>query len=228
MLVRLGDALAAELGDRPGADPVPRHARRRRPTSSACRTTATCSTPIPLMSAAGRRRPSVAGHRRRRARHPPGAAAHGRVDVLHLRMADVGSLAASGGRPASWASRRVHPGAGPARRHPCAGHDGAPRPVATSARSTSSEHYWFRARLVQPAGRRRRTSARCSRARSCGTSCGTCSASTSTSEPHRYTVVPEGIDLTVSEAARPEDELARTARGRGAPATTLAGARSQS
>ncbi len=99
MLVRLGDALVDEAGNRPGADDVPGIGGRRRRCADPPGGRA-CAGPIPLMSeptdAANAWPLSVAAERGiRRA-----LTANGRVDVLHLRMADVGS----------WPPRRSPPG----------------------------------------------------------------------------------------------------------------------
>ena len=208
MLVRLGDALAAE----PGVDRVLTMSR-----GSAAAAVAGLSdecgacaghllTPIPLMSEpvdAARAWPvNVAAERGiRRA-----LTAHGRVDVLHLRMADVGSMAAS-----TVATRLGIPTVFTL----------APDPHAvihaldmTGALFRSNfgavdenEHYWFRTGLVRrlAAGAYRcalfpRPQLRDQLRDLLGVDI--------EAEPRRYTVVPEGIDLAVTEAARLEAELA--------------------
>ena len=124
----------------------------------------------------------------------------GPVDVLHLRMADVGTLAAQAvaqhlGIPVVFTL--------------------APDPHAvlhaldmTGALDRSNfgtadeqEHYWFRARLVQRLAADAehvvlfpRQEVRHELRELLGIDV--------TSEPQRYTVVPEGIDLAVTEAAR--------------------------
>ncbi len=204
MLVRLGDALAAE----PGVDRVLTMSR-----GSAAAAVAGLAdeprghqlTPIPLMSepvdAAHAWPLNVAAERGiRRA-----LTAHGRVDVLHLRMADVGSMAAS-----AVATRLGIPTIFTLAPDPHAVIHALDMTGALSRNNfgavDESEHYWFRAGLVRrlAAGANRcalfpRPQLRDQLRDLLGIDI--------ESEPHRYTVVPEGIDLTVSEAARLEAEL---------------------
>ncbi|HEY5151099.1 MAG TPA: glycosyltransferase, partial [Mycobacterium sp.] len=208
MLVRLGDALAAE----PGVDRVVTMSR-----GSAAAAVAGLSaesgapaghllTPIPLMSEpvdAARAWPvNVAAERGiRRA-----LTANGRVDVLHLRMADVGSMAAS-----TVATRLGIPTVFTLAPDPHAvihalDMTGA-LPRSNFGAVDESEHYWFRTGLVRrlAAGAYRcalfpRPQLRDQLRDLLGVDI--------EAEPHRYTVVPEGIDLTVTEAARLEAELA--------------------
>ena len=127
MLVRLGDALAAE----PGVSRVLTMSRGSVDAAVDALTdpaTGHVLAPIPLMSeptdAANAWPLSVAAERGiRRA-----LTAHGRVDVVHLRMADVGSMAAAAVATRAGHPDGVHPRAGPARRDPRAGHDRCPHP----------------------------------------------------------------------------------------------------
>jgi glycosyltransferase involved in cell wall biosynthesis len=208
LLVRLGDALAAGGADRVltlsrGTAEAAAEALARPATGHAL-------TPVPLLPgepvAATEAWPARVAVTRglRRA-----LTAYGRVDVLHLRMADVGSLAAAEvaatlGIPVVFTL--------------------APDPHAvvhaldmTGALGRTAfgvaderEHYWFRARLVQrlAAGAAHtvlfpRPEIREDLRELLGIDVD--------AEPGRYTVVPEGIDLTLPEAA------ARRASGTGRP-----------
>jgi glycosyltransferase involved in cell wall biosynthesis len=134
---------------------------------------------------------------------------HGRVDVLHLRMADVGSLAADAvardlGIPVVFTL--------------------APDPHAvihsldmTGALSRAGfgavdeqEHYWFRARLVQRLAANAAHNVLFPRPDLEHTLRDLLGIDI-TAEPHRYTVVPEGIDLAVSAAAHTDLVTAVTA-----------------
>ena len=208
MLVRLGDALSAE----PGVDRVLTMSR-----GSAAATVAGLSdecgasaghllTPIPLMSqpvdAAGAWPVNVAAERGIRRV----LTAHGRVDVLHLRMADVGSMAAS-----TVATRLGIPTVFTLAPDPHAVIHALDMTGALSRNNfgavDENEHYWFRTGLVRrlAAGAYRcalfpRPQLRDQLRDLLGVDI--------EAEPRRYTVVPEGIDLAVSEAARLEAELA--------------------
>ena len=138
--------------------------------------------------------------------------AHGRVDVLHLRMADVGSMAAS-----TVATRLGIPTVFTLAPDPHAVIHALDMTGALSRNNfgavDENEHYWFRTGLVRrlAAGAYRcalfpRPQLRDQLRDLLGIDI--------EAEPHRYTVVPEGIDLTVSEAARLEAELAAGARRR--------------
>jgi glycosyltransferase involved in cell wall biosynthesis len=205
MLVRLGDALAAE----PGVDRVLTMSRG----SVAAAVAGLCGapaghllTPIPLMSEpvdAARAWPvNVAAERGiRRA-----LTAHGRVDVLHLRMADVGSMAAS-----TVATRLGIPTVFTLAPDPHAVIHALDMTGALSRNNfgavDENEHYWFRTGLVRrlAAGAYRcalfpRPQLRDQLRDLLGIDI--------EAEPRRYIVVPEGIDLSVSEAAQLEAQLA--------------------
>jgi len=211
MLVRLGDALAAE----PGVDRVLTMSRG----SVAAAVTGLSDygashghllTPIPLMSepvdAAHAWPVNVAAERGiRRA-----LTAHGRVDVLHLRMADVGSMAAS-----AVATRLGIPTVFTLAPDPHAVIHALDMTGALSRNNfgtvDENEHYWFRTGLVRrlAAGAYRcalfpRPQLRDQLRDLLGIDIDT----DIDTDPHRYTVVPEGIDLTVTEAAQREAELA--------------------
>ncbi|GLY32795.1 glycosyltransferase [Kineosporia sp. NBRC 101731] len=143
---------------------------------------------------------------------------HGRVDVLHLRMADVGSLAADAvakdlGIPVVFTL--------------------APDPHAvihaldmTGALSRADfgavdeqEHYWFRARLVQRLAANAAHNVLFPRPDLEHTLRDLLGIEV-TDEPHRYTVVPEGIDLAVSAAAH-TDLVATISGVSGVPAPAL-------
>src|SRR5664279_739640 len=205
MLVRLGDALAAG----PGISRVVTLSRGSvdaavdsLPDPAAGHVLA----PIPLMSeptdASNAWPVSVAAERGiRRA-----LTAHGRVDVLHLRMADVGSMAA-----AAVATRLGIPTVFTLAPDPHAVIHALDMTGALSRNNfgavDGNEHYWFRTGLVRrlAAGAYRcalfpRPQLRDQLRDLLGVDI--------EAEPRRYTVVPEGIDLAVSEAARLEAELA--------------------
>jgi glycosyltransferase involved in cell wall biosynthesis len=132
-----------------------------------------------------------------------------RVDVLHLRMADVGSLAA-----AEAATELGIPVVFTLAPDPHGAIDALDRSGALHredfGRMDEREHFWFRSRLV-----RRLTAdaahvvlfprprVRADLRRLVGIDVG--------AEPDRYTVVPEGIDLAVSEAAETAAEPAELA-----------------
>ncbi|HYN71753.1 MAG TPA: glycosyltransferase [Nakamurella sp.] len=207
MLVRLGDALAAE----PAVDRVLTMSRGSSAAAVAALSAESGAsaghllTPIPLMSEpvdAARAWPvNVAAERGiRRA-----LTAHGRVDVLHLRMADVGSMAAS-----TVATRLGIPTVFTLAPDPHAVIHALDMTGALSRNNfgavDENEHYWFRTGLVRrlAAGAYRcalfpRPQLRHQLRDLLGVDI--------EAEPRRYTVVPEGIDLTVSDAARLEAEL---------------------
>ena len=153
LLVRLGDALVAGTAGRgPWTGCSPCRAGRWREAAAdlgALRGSGHHYGRVPLrrepvpMAAAWSLRVSARRGIRRVLR------AAGGVDLIHLRMADVGSLAAADVAQRARHPRRLHRRAGPARRHPVARPRGPPDAGRTSARSTRSEHFWFRARLVQ-------------------------------------------------------------------------------
>ena len=199
MLVRLGDALAAESG----VDRVLTLSRGTAAASvAALRNGATghVLTPVPLtnepVDAANAWPVNVAAERGiRRA-----LTGHGRVDVLHLRMADVGSMAAS-----AVATRLGIPTVFTLAPDPHAVIHALDMTGALTRGNfgavDAGEHYWFRTDLV----RRLATAAHCcalfprpelrDQLRDLlGIDIDT--------EPHRYAVVPEGIDVAVAEAAR--------------------------
>ena len=221
MLVRLGDALAAE----PGVDRVLTMSRGSAAAAVAGLSEAPAGhllTPIPLMSEpvdAARAWPvNVAAERGiRRA-----LTAHGRVDVLHLRMADVGSMAAS-----TVATRLGIPTVFTLAPDPHAVIHALDMTGALSRNNFGAvdekEHYWFRTGLVRrlAAGAYRcalfpRPQLRDQLRDLLGIDI--------EAQPRRYTVVPEGIDLAVSEAAQLEAELASEADG--PPSGGLLGSRS--
>lgn len=142
----------------------------------------------------------------------------GPVEVLHLRMADVGSLAADAvaqelGIPVVFTL--------------------APDPHAvihaldmTGALSRANfgavdeqEHYWFRARLVQRLAANAAHNVLFPRPDLEHTLRDLLGIDI-TAEPHRYTVVPEGIDLAVSAAAHTDLISAVAVGGEPAPALT--------
>ena len=199
MLVRLGDALAAESG----VDRVLTLSRGTAAASvAALRNGATghVLTPVPLtnepVDAAHAWPVNVAAERGiRRA-----LTGHGRVDVLHLRMADVGSMAAS-----AVATRLGIPTVFTLAPDPHAVIHALDMTGALTRGNfgavDAGEHYWFRTDLV----RRLATAAhRCAlfprpelrdQLRDLlGIDIDT--------EPHRYAVVPEGIAVAVADAAR--------------------------
>ena len=221
MLVRLGDALAAE----PGVDRVLTMSRGSAAAAVAGLSEAPAGhllTPIPLMSEpvdAARAWPvNVAAERGiRRA-----LTAHGRVDVLHLRMADVGSMAAS-----TVATRLGIPTVFTLAPDPHAVIHALDMTGALSRNNfgavDENEHYWFRTGLVRrlASGAYRcalfpRPQLRDQLRDLLGIDI--------EAQPRRYTVVPEGIDLAVSEAAQLEAELASEADG--PPSGGLLGSRS--
>ena len=199
MLVRLGDALAAEPG-------ISRVLTMSRGSVDAAVDALTdppgghVLAPIPLMTeptdATNAWPVSVAAERGiRRA-----LTAHGRVDVVHLRMADVGSMAAARGGHRARHPHRVHPRARPARRDPRPGHDrGAdPRRLRRGRRAGA---LLVPDGLVQPA-RDRRSPLRALPAAGAARPARDLLGIDIDTEPGRYTVVPEGIDVSVSDAAR--------------------------
>ncbi len=201
MLIRLGDALAAEPG-------VARVLTMSRGSADAAvdalsdRSTGHVLAPIPLMSeptdAANAWPLSVAAERGiRRA-----LTAHGRVDVMHLRMADVGSMAA-----ATVATSLGIPTVFTLAPDPHAVIHALDMTGALTRAGFGSvderEHYWFRTSLV----------------RRLATGAHHCALFPRPElrdrledllgididqDPSRYTVVPEGIDVRVSEQARAE------------------------
>lgn len=199
MLVRLGDALAAQ----PGISRVLTMSRGSAEAAVELLTdpsTGHVLSPIPLLSeptdAATAWPVSVAAERGiRRA-----LTSHGRVDVVHLRMADVGSMAA-----ARVAGRLGIPTVFTL----------APDPHAvihaldmTGALTRSTfgavderEHYWFRTGLVArlAAGARHRVLFPRPNLRS---QLRDLLGIDIESEPAGYTVVPEGIDVSVTNQAR--------------------------
>ncbi len=199
MLVRLGDALAAE----PGISRVLTMSRGSVDVAVDALTDPQDGhvlAPIPLMmeptDATNAWPAAVAAERGiRRA-----LTAHGRVDVVHLRMADVGSMAAAAvatalGIPTVFTL--------------------APDPHAvihaldmTGALTRgrfgavdSQEHYWYRTALVSRLATGAHHSALFPRPELRDRLSDLLGIDIDT-EPGRYTVVPEGIDLSVSEAAR--------------------------
>ena len=199
MLIRLGDALAAQDG-------VARVLTMSRGSADAAvdfvadDAQGHVLAPIPLMSeptdAANAWPVSVAAERGiRRA-----LTAHGRVDVVHLRMADVGSMAAAAvatalGIPTVFTL--------------------APDPHAvihaldmTGALTRGGfgavderEHYWFRTSLVHRLATGAHHCALFPRQELRDQLSDLLGIDIDT-EPARYTVVPEGIDVTVSDRAR--------------------------
>ncbi len=122
-----------------------------------------------------------------------------RVDLLHLRMADVGSLAA-----AEAASELGIPAVFTLAPDPHAAIDALDRSGALNRADFGAmderEHFWFRSRLVRRLSADAghvvlfpRPQVRADLQRLVGVDVG--------AEPDRYTVVPEGIDLSVIEAA---------------------------
>jgi glycosyltransferase involved in cell wall biosynthesis len=198
MLVRLGDALAAESG-------IARVLTMSRGSVGAAvdalsdRATGHVLAPIPLMSeptdAANAWPLSVAAERGiRRA-----LTAHGRVDVVHLRMADVGSMAAAAvatglGIPTVFTL--------------------APDPHAvihaldmTGALTRANfgtvderEHYWFRTGLVRRLAAGANHCALFPRPKLRDQLRDLLGVDIE-QDPGRYTVVPEGIDMSVTAAA---------------------------
>ena len=225
LLVRLGDALARATEPRAaGAHHLPRPGRRRpgRLESATAPVTTTCRCP-----SRGRRCPPAeawplrVAARRGDPAHPatgPGrraAPAHGRGRRLaaaevarELGIPVVFTLA-----PDPHAVGRVREADGALTR-------------ANFGPVDEVEHYWFRIRLVRQMAAATRPSSSSSRGRTSQATCGTCSASTSTREPGRFTVVPEGIDLGAARPRRPR-EVPAAARGemrrppRSTPSTTL-------
>ncbi|GAA3625668.1 hypothetical protein GCM10022223_48550 [Kineosporia mesophila] len=220
LLLRLGDALAAETQ-------VGRVLTLSRGSAAASFAALTepadggpdhLLSPVPLLqtpSGAAAAWPTrIAAERavRRALRH------HGPVDVLHLRMADVGSLAADAvahelGIPVVFTL--------------------APDPHAvihsldmTGALSRADfgvvdeqEHYWFRARLVQRLAANAAHNVLFPRPELEHDLHDLLGIDIS-AEPHRYTVVPEGIDIAVSAAAHADLVTATTTATGGAPALT--------
>jgi len=206
MLVRLGDALAAE----PGISRVLTMSRGSVDAAVDALTdpaTGHVLAPIPLMSEPTDQSNawpvSVAAERGiRRA-----LTEHGRVDVVHLRMADVGSMAAAAvatglGIPTVFTV--------------------APDPHAvihaldmtgaltrgTFGTIDEREHYWFRIGLVSLLATGAHHCALFPRPKLRDQLRDLLGIDIDT-EPDRYTVVPEGIDVSVTEAARQEVWAAR-------------------
>jgi len=132
-----------------------------------------------------------------------------RVDLLHLRMADVGSLAA-----AEAATELGIPVVFTLAPDPHAAIDALDRSGALSrgdfGAADEREHFWFRSRLVRRLAADAghvvlfpRPQVRDDLRRLVGVDVG--------AEPDRYTVVPEGIDLSVVEAAEAAAEPAELA-----------------
>lgn len=201
MLVRLGDALAAQ----PGISRVLTMSRGSVDAAVDALTDPSVGhvlSPIPLMSeatdAANAWPVSVAAERGiRRA-----LTSHGRVDVVHLRMADVGSMAAAG-----VATRLGIPTVFTLAPDPHAVIHALDMTGALTRGSFGAvderEHYWFRtglvARLAAGAQHRAlfpRPNLREQLRDLLGIDIDT--------EPHGYTVVPEGIDVSVTNKAREE------------------------
>ena len=215
MLVRLGDALAAESG-------VHRVLTMSRGSAAAAAaglsddSAGHLLTPIPLLTEpvdAARAWPvNVAAERGiRRA-----LTAHGRVDVLHLRMADVGSMAASAA-----ATRLGIPTVFTLAPDPHAVIHALDMTGALSRNNFGAvdekEHYWFRTGLVRRLAAAAYRCALFPRPQLRDQLRDLLGVDVD-AEPHRYTVVPEGIDLAVSEAARTEAELVA---GGGRPPPTV-------
>jgi glycosyltransferase involved in cell wall biosynthesis len=199
MLVRLGDALA----DQPGISRVLTMSRGSIDAAVDALTDPSSGhvlSPIPLMSeptdASSAWPVSVAAERGiRRA-----LTSHGRVDVVHLRMADVGSMAAAG-----VATRLGIPTVFTLAPDPHAVIHALDMTGAltrgTFGAIDEREHYWFRtglvARLAAGAQHRAlfpRPNLREQLRDLLGIDIDT--------DPNGYTVVPEGIDVSVTERAR--------------------------
>jgi len=206
MLVRLGDALAAEPG-------VARVLTMSRGSISGAVDALTdpvaghVLAPIPLMSApvdAANAWPvSVAAERGiRRA-----LTAHGRVDVLHLRMADVGSMAA-----AAVASRLGIPTVFTLAPDPHAVIHALDMTGALTRGNFGAvderEHYWFRTDLVRRLATGAEHCALFPRPKLRDQLRDLLGVDIET-ETGRYTVVPEGIDVSVTTAARAEISAAQ-------------------
>ena len=209
MLVRLGDALAAG----PGISRVVTLSRGSVDAAVDSLTDPAAGhvlAPIPLMSeptdASNAWPVSVAAERGiRRA-----LTAHGRVDVLHLRMADVGSMAA-----ATVATRLGIPTVFTLAPDPHAVIHALDMTGALTRNGFGSaderEHYWFRTSLVSRLATGAHHCALFPRPKLrdqlrdlLGTDIG--------ADPGRYTVVPEGIDLSVTAAARDDVDAAHHLR----------------
>ncbi|MET0864093.1 MAG: glycosyltransferase [Nakamurella sp.] len=201
MLVRLGDSLAAEPG-------ISRVVTMSRGSISAAVDALTdpaighVLAPIPLMSApvdAANAWPvSVAAERGiRRA-----LTAHGRVDVLHLRMADVGSMAA-----AAVASQLGIPTVFTLAPDPHAVIHALDMTGALTRGNFGTvderEHYWFRTDLVRRLATGAEHCALFPRPKLRDQLRDLLGVDIET-ETGRYTVVPEGIDVSVTTAARAE------------------------
>jgi glycosyltransferase involved in cell wall biosynthesis len=201
MLVRLGDALVAEAG-------IDRVVTMSRGSISGAVDALTdpavghVLAPIPLLSApvdAANAWPvSVAAERGiRRA-----LTAHGRVDVLHLRMADVGSMAA-----AAVASRLGIPTVFTLAPDPHAVIHALDMTGALTRGNFGAvderEHYWFRTDLVRRLATGAEHCALFPRPKLRDQLRDLLGVDIE-NEPGRYTVVPEGIDVSVTTAARAE------------------------
>ncbi|MEP6559618.1 MAG: glycosyltransferase [Nakamurella sp.] len=206
MLVRLGDSLAAEPG-------ITRVVTMSRGSVSGAVDALTdpasghVLAPIPLMSppvdAANAWPVSVAAERGiRRA-----LTANGRIDVLHLRMADVGSMAA-----AAVASRLGIPTVFTLAPDPHAVIHALDMTGALTRGNFGSiderEHYWFRTDLVRRLATGAEHCALFPRPKLRDQLRDLLGVDVEI-EPGRYTVVPEGIDVSVTTAARSEILAAR-------------------
>ncbi len=206
MLVRLGDALAAE----PGISRVLTMSRGSVGAAVDALTdpaTGHVLSPIPLMSeptdSANAWPLSVAAERGiRRA-----LTAHGRVDVVHLRMADVGSMAA-----AAVATEMGIPTVFTLAPDPHAvihalDMTGA-LTRATFGTVDEREHYWFRTELVRRLAAGANHCALFPRPKLRDQLRDLLGVDIE-QEPDRYTVVPEGIDLSVTTGAADDVRAAR-------------------
>ena len=141
--------------------------------------------------------------------------ARGRVDVLHLRMADVGSLAAAG-----VAARLGIPTVFTLAPDPHAVIHSLDMTGALTRRTFGTvderEHYWFRTDW-SPGSPPARSTGCCSRGRTCGRSCGTCSVWTSRARSRGPSA---GCPATPGRAALGGAGGHRHHRRRAGPATT--------
>ena len=206
MLVRLGDALVAE----PGVERVLTMSRGSVDAALAALTGPTSGhllSPIPLMSepvdAAGAWPLGVAAERGIRRV----LTANGRVDVLHLRMADVGSMAA-----AAVAARLRIPTVFTLAPDPHAVIHALDMTGALTRANFGTvderEHYWFRTGLVHRLATGAQHCALFPRPKLRDQLRDLLGVDID-DEPGRYTVVPEGIDLSVTKAARTDVHATR-------------------
>ncbi|MGS0688534.1 glycosyltransferase, partial [Nakamurella sp. GG22] len=199
MLVRLGDALAAE----PGISRVLTMSRGSVDAAIDALTDPQSGhilAPIPLMmeptDATNAWPASVAAERGiRRA-----LTAHGRVDVVHLRMADVGSMAAAAVATALGIPTVFTLAPDPHAVIHALDMTGALTRGGFGAVDTR-EHYWYRTALVSRLATGAHHSALFPRPELRDRLSDLLGIDIDT-EPGRYTVVPEGIDVSVSDAAR--------------------------